>query len=282
MKLSLVRINKRWSVFVLILIAKALCASNVAGIEIPSDVNHFNWYTPLQPGSTIDNSLISEMLRRFPTSDETDLQRTLCGYALKEWPFKKGVYIGMAEVETWKKTKNAPGLFHSDVMYSDVLVIAVRLDDQNSNFSVVAALRDPVRIPARFSSYNFQFDFAPFKLNKSEYAFGIRASLHVCGTGWCETMEWLDLYRIDAAAITRILSTPIGHENSCLRDCNDAKDEMETATISVSAESTNGVYNLIKRCDRKPPAVFKWDGLQYTLNGNDPFESFSESLTEEQ
>jgi hypothetical protein len=186
----------------------------------------------------------------------------------------------MAEVETRREIKGASDFSHSESMYSDLLVIAVRLDDQYSNFSIVAILREPLRIPARFSSYTFRFDFAAFKFKKSNYAFGIRATHNTCGTGFCDTMEWLDLYRIEGSAIYRILSTPMTHESSCIRDCNDSEDETETATISVSAESTKGVYNLIKRCKGNPPAVFQWDGLQYRLNGNDPFKSFAESLTE--
>jgi hypothetical protein len=267
---------------IIILIAKVLLADSVAGIKIPSDAEHFGWYSPLQAGSTIDNSLISEMLRRLPTSDDADIERRLNGYALQKWPFQPDVYIGMTEVETSKEVKNSSGGFlHFDNLYSDLSVIAVRLDDQHSKFSVVAVLAEPLRVPHRYNGYNFRFDFAPFKFKESDYAFGIRATNNVCGTGYCTKMEWLDLYRIDGQAIHRILSTPITYESSCIRNCSDSEpDTTEAATISVSAESTNGVFNLIKRYKRKPPAVFKWDGSEYRLNGKDPFESFSESLTE--
>jgi hypothetical protein len=79
--------NKSRSVFVsvIILIAKALTANSVAGIEIPNDVQHFGWYSPLQAGSTIDNSLISEMLGHFPSSHDADIRRRLNGYALQKW-----------------------------------------------------------------------------------------------------------------------------------------------------------------------------------------------------
>lgn len=138
--------------------------------------------------------------------------------------------------------------------------------------TVIAKTSAPISFEDKFH-FN-KLDLAPYKLDETNYAFGLRRCVVNQGTGYINSYEALDLFRVANEDIERIFSTAVSYGHFGIR--SEREDYSRATTISIAPEKTNGYFNLIKKFSTAKPVVFKWDGKSYQTTDKDPFSKFAD------
>ena len=188
------------------------------------------------------------------------------GIGAKPWRYLSDAQIVVLETDV--RAKNNFG--GTDSLYRNLSIAIITTSPSSSTFTIVAKTKDPFRLKEG-SQFN-KYDLAPYRLSEAEYGFGLRECVISTGTGFIESFESLNLFKLSDSNIARVLSTPIYYENAPLRGGGEGVKEI--ATISISSMKTNGYFNLIKNAGKNKSAVFYWDGKVYKTEDKDPFRSF--------
>ncbi len=192
------------------------------------------------------------------------------GVGVKPWKYLANAWV--VAVETDVRVANSVGGTDSAGRYLSMAVI--KRAPNSASYTVLAKTGEPFKFDDRFQ-FN-KFDFAPFQLSESEYAFGIKRCVIYSGTGATNSYESIDLFRLSGENIEKIFSTPVKYEKSTIRG-DASQDSIKKAIISVAPEKTDGYFNLIKKFGTGKPAVFRWDGKFYQTKDKDPFAAFTDT-----
>ena len=192
----------------------------------------------------------------------------LVGIGAKPWKYLPGAQIVV--VETKRYVSNTFG--GVDEKDRTLSVAVVKQTPDSATLTVIAKTAEPLTFEKDFH-FN-KFDLAPYKLDENNYAFGLRRCVVDQGTGYINSYEALDLFRLAGENVEKIFSAAVGYGHFGIRDERD--DYSRAAAISVAPQKTNGYFNLIKTFGAAKPAVFKWDGKSYQMTGKDPFSKFAD------
>ena len=146
---------------------------------------------------------------------------------------------------------------------------------------LVAKTSEPIslEVEAKLTS----LDLAPYKLTPTEYAFGVRTRTHHLCVGGSGDNDYLQVFRVQGAAIRSILS-PILMQSAL--DCggsyaddgttirHEDGDRWTEAQISVLKTRTRGIFDWKIKFGRHH-RVLKWDGESY--EGSSPVDDVNNS-----
>lgn len=110
-----------------------------------------------------------------------------------------------------------------------------------------------------------RFDFAPFKINDTETAFGLRLGWNEGYSGGTGYFEGLALFKIEGTQIINILSEPIYYYQDIAGEWHkDSTRDHEfyegRNVLSMLSDKTDGYYNIqIKTQDSHWKRLFKWN-----------------------
>jgi hypothetical protein len=136
-------------------------------------------------------------------------------------------------------------------------------------FSVVARTLQPLRHETTLDA----FDFADYRLNEYETAFGLRSFLYTTYIGGGGMDEFLELFRVKDGVIRPILRTLIGSSNVVK---GEERGDPKGAVIQVLATKTKGMFDLKKSVRGGRSAIFRWNGRVYETHDPEPVECVNE------
>jgi hypothetical protein len=164
---------------------------------------------------------------------------------------KTDVYLGLIEYENSRLKLIASS------------IKKVKIEAVSNNSNLYQASRRPL-IPEGY----VEFDFAPYKINNTQTAFGLRLGWEESYSGGNAYFESLAVFMIDKDRIVNILSEPMYFYQNIAGAWNKDKSRQHDLyegenVIIVLPTQTNGYYDLqIKSLDSKWQKVFSWNNSQ--------------------
>ena len=116
------------------------------------------------------------------------------------------------------------------------LGIVTKRDD---HWSVLAHGRDD---GGGIGTSSYAFDFAPFRINETELAFGLRESTSYSSTAHSNEDTQLTLYRRKGNQIVPILKLPV---SAWSLDKEGGDESASRSVVAVSKHKTNGFFDLV-------------------------------------
>jgi hypothetical protein len=116
------------------------------------------------------------------------------------------------------------------------------------------------------SSLTYDLDLAPFRLNETEVAFGVREHAEILSPTRPGASEMLLLYRVVGARLVRVLSVNSRFEWT---DEDGAGTGTERSTVAVSKHKTGGFFDLVVTSQSDLPrpektvTTYAWAGAAY-------------------
>ena len=230
------------------------------GQNLPTGLKKEELIKSLHPAPLLPNK--ADATGKYPEGE------VLVGVGAKPWKYLPDTRIVILETKKYVLNE-VGGVNEKDHALS---LAVIKQTPNSSTFTVIAKTSEPIKFEKEFH-FN-RFDLAAYKLNETDYAFGLRRCVVNFGTGYIDSYEALDLFRLSDENIEQIFSAAVWRGHFGIRD--EREDFSRSAIISVAPEKTNGYFNLIKRFGKAKPAVFKWDGKKYQTTNKDPFEKFAD------
>jgi hypothetical protein len=167
----------------------------------------------------------------------------ICGVSMKKWPYQDSIFIVYAE----------------DTMDFNIYI----LKQTGEKYKVVAQYQET------FGEFDYRFrsfDFAPYKINKDQTAFGIRYFTKGPTMGGSWECEKLVLYERTDNEINLILSTVVyylAEGNNVAYDTDSSFYWEEKGVIIIGQPDKSGYNRIIEKVGKKK-YVFKYDSGHYT------------------
>ena len=226
-------------------------------------------------GTELPNWITTEALSKLIAPNESMSCNTLLG--LKPWRKKEHTYVAIgcyADGKIDEKDKPYCGSFdNNNFVYLSVLkhennstkllssVADIKIQTSWKNSQLQSGLEDFLDYPQRY----IKFDFAPYKLTKTSYAFGLRVGWAESYSGGGAHFEALVLVVQQGKKLVVVFSEPMysfvniagkWHEDSTRE--HDISEEKNI--VIVQKQMTNGYYNLkVKGLDSKFSKIFVFD-----------------------
>jgi hypothetical protein len=190
-----------------------------------------------------------------------------CMPAAQAWPHRANLYL--VPFETMVREQKRGG---GEKEASRSLAIAlVRVSGDGACLSVIAKTAQPLERKGELELDHF--DFAPYRLNAHETAFGLRSFFNTAYVGGGGRDEVLELFRVKDGVIEPILWTLVA--SSSFRH-GEQDGDPKGAVIRVLPTKTNGVFDLKKRVRGGGAAIFRWNGHAYETHNPEPVECLND------
>jgi len=218
---------------------------------------------PLPPGISRE-TLIRDLWKRpiIPSDSEVEIG---CSFYAGQWESQNvPTFLVFFETAVYYR--------HQSIESKRMLRIGMYRQGSDSTLALVAEA-EPIEFEDQEQIQNL--DFAPYRLSEREFAFGIRWYRNIPYAGGGGSSESLTLFRVEDSVISPILQTLMSSSSMTAGEWYEdgSREHFDndggTAIISVSKSKTGGFFDLNKVSDDKS-AVFKWNGEQYELQGEDP------------
>jgi hypothetical protein len=147
----------------------------------------------------------------------------------------------------------------------------VRVSGDGDSWQAIAKTAEPLERKAELVLD--RFDFAPYRLNEHETAFGLRSYFNTTYIGGGGHDQILELFRLRDDTIEPVLWTLIGSSNFVK---GEQRGDPKGAVIRVLPEKTNGKFDLKKSVRGGGSQIFRWNGQRYETHDPEPVECFNE------
>jgi hypothetical protein len=117
------------------------------------------------------------------------------------------------------------------------------------------------------------FDFAPYRLNEQETAFGLRSYFYTMYIGGSGHDEVLELFRVKDGMIEPVLWTWMASSNLVK---GEQRGDPKGAVIRVLPTKTKGMFDLKKSARGGRSAIYRWNGQRYETHDPEPMKCFNE------
>jgi hypothetical protein len=147
-------------------------------------------------------------------------------------------------------------------------------DISQAKYKVMATAEDAFTFAVDDSIVGF--DFASYRLNANEFAFGIRYSRHRLYATDEASLRGVLFCRIQSSKLLEIANVPTFYDVNLRGDENEDGTQnriiaSDSAVLIVTNKKTAGYFDWIKKCQFGKSVRLAWKGNGYVLKGADPF-----------